>query len=325
MKKLILSNLLLFIVLLGIAQAPQGLNYQAVAYNAGGTPVINQGISVRLSILDGSATGTTVYQETQNPTTDNTGLFSIVIGNGVVVSGTFASINWGNGSKWLKTEIDITGSINYLVMGTSQFMSVPYALYANKAGFNSGSFTIPDGFDNATTVVIPNNTDYIVPIGKNLYLPSAENALTIDGDTLFQTLLSGGSDARTFVGASENSVVNFKVRDGNLLPSIGFLVDKKVQWKTIEVSSTPFSVPTGKQFVVVNITANYLGKGLSFSLISAVNPPTSPQCYFSLNGSPIYLLPNTILQPGSIVTATCPINWNGAPYFTINGYFTSHQ
>jgi hypothetical protein len=122
MKKILLYLPLLLLSISVYAQAPQGLNYQAVAYNVSGSPVTNQSISVRFSILDGSATGTLVYEETQNPTTDNTGLFSIVIGNGTVVSGIFNSINWGNGSKWLKTEIDITGGTSYLVMGTSQFM-----------------------------------------------------------------------------------------------------------------------------------------------------------------------------------------------------------
>src|SRR4051794_38408103 len=124
-KNLILLVLILTCSRLVFAQAPQGLNYQAVAYDAGGLPVANQNISVRLSILDGSSTGVLVYQETQNPTTDNTGLFSIVIGNGTVVSGIFNTISWGNGSKFLKTEIDITGGTNYLVIGVSQFMSVP--------------------------------------------------------------------------------------------------------------------------------------------------------------------------------------------------------
>src|ERR1700755_1284442 len=107
MKKiLVLIAFILTSTSLIFAQAPQGLNYQAVAYNGSGVPVPNQLLGVRLSILDGSATGTLVYQETQAPTTDNTGLFSIVIGNGTVVSGTFNTINWSNGSKWLKTEID---------------------------------------------------------------------------------------------------------------------------------------------------------------------------------------------------------------------------
>ena len=80
MKKLFFLILILTCSRLIFAQAPQGLNYQAVAYNGSGVPVPNQLLGIRLSILDGSATGTLVYQETQGPTTDNTGLFSIVIG-----------------------------------------------------------------------------------------------------------------------------------------------------------------------------------------------------------------------------------------------------
>ena len=327
MKKVftLLATTIFFSIIIK-AQAPQGINYQAVAYDNTSQPVTNQTIGVRLSVLDGGASGTVLYSETQTPNTDNTGLFSIVIGNGNVVSGTFAGINWGNGTKWLKTEIDIAGGNNYVVMGSSQFMSVPYALYADKAGsvasssFSYGSFTIPDGFENVTNIVIQNNTDYTVPAGKNLYIPSAENPLTIDGDTLFCSVLSGGADSRTFVGASENSVVNFKVRNGNILPSIGFLVDKKVQWKTFEVSASPFTVPAGKQFVIVNISAKYLTGGFITFPITYANPPSLPQCYFSLNGTPIYLWPNTILGPGAVVSATCTSTL-GDQYFSINGYF----
>ena len=208
MKNILSTVLLLFILNIAVAQVPQGINYQAVAYDNLSQPVTNHAVGVRLSVLDGGANGTVLYEETQIPNTDNTGLFSIVIGNGTAVSGTFAGINWGNGTKWLKTEIDITGGNNYVVMGSSQFMSVPYALYADKSSYYSGSFTIPDGFKTVTPVLIPANTNYTVPAGKNLYISNPLGTVAVDGDTLSPTMWSTGADPRTMIGASEGSIVN---------------------------------------------------------------------------------------------------------------------
>ncbi|MFT3908546.1 MAG: hypothetical protein QM737_03925 [Ferruginibacter sp.] len=295
MKKIfILIAFILASASLTFAQAPQGLNYQAVAYNGSGVPVPNQLLGVRLSILDGSATGTLVYQETQGPTTDNTGLFSIVIGNGTVVSGAFNTINWGNGSKWLKTEIDITGGTSYVVMGTTQFMSVPYALYANSAGFSGGSFNIPDGFDHITRVIIPDSTNYTVPPGKNLYIPTPMNGVKIDGAMLATQVSGGGGDSKTLIGASENSVVWFRFG-----AKVCFLVDKKVEWKTIDLSGPSFTVPANKQFVIVASSAFFDGS-------SSPNP--MPQtCQTSLNGILYgfgFLLTNSILDEGDVLTSS---------------------
>ncbi|MEI7979974.1 MAG: hypothetical protein WCI53_14085, partial [Bacteroidota bacterium] len=82
----------------------------------------------------GSANGTAVYVETQTPTTNANGLASIEIGSGTLVSGNFATINWANGPYFIKTETDPSGGTNYTITGTSQLLSVPFALYAEKSG-----------------------------------------------------------------------------------------------------------------------------------------------------------------------------------------------
>ncbi len=119
------------------------MNYQAVARNASGNLITNQLVGLRLSILSGSATGTVVYSETQAPTTNQFGLFSISVGTGSVVTGTFTGINWATGQYWLKVELDATGGTNYVLMGSSQLLSVPFALYAATSG--SGAITGPTG------------------------------------------------------------------------------------------------------------------------------------------------------------------------------------
>jgi hypothetical protein len=126
-------------------QAPAKFNYQAVARNTAGNLIINQNISVRVSILTGSVSGTSEYQETHSVTTDGFGVFNILVGGGTVVSGTFAGITWGSASKFLKIEADVTGGTTYQAIATTQILSAPYALYANESGtktFNDSEFSI---------------------------------------------------------------------------------------------------------------------------------------------------------------------------------------
>jgi hypothetical protein len=134
MKKLLFSILCLAAFTGIFAQAPQAFKYQSIVRNSSGNPIANGNISVRATVHDGSAVGTIVYQETHAVTTNAFGLINLEIGNGTVVSGTFSAIAWGTGSKWMQIEADF-GS-GYVAMGTSQLLSVPYALNAgnNVAG-----------------------------------------------------------------------------------------------------------------------------------------------------------------------------------------------
>jgi hypothetical protein len=121
------------------AQAPQGISYQAVARNAQGQPLANDSIAVKFSIIDSIASGTSVYVETHNTTTNSLGIFSLNVGTGIANTGTFNNINWGVNAKFLKVELDTSGTGNsYLVLGTQKMMSVPYALFSGKAEQISG-------------------------------------------------------------------------------------------------------------------------------------------------------------------------------------------
>jgi uncharacterized protein (TIGR02145 family) len=111
-------------------QVPEKMSYQAVIRNTDEQLVKNTAIGMQISILQSSVSGTAVYVERQFPTTNDNGLVTIEIGDGTIVLGTFASIDWANGLYFIKTEIDINGGANYTITGTSQLISVPYALYA---------------------------------------------------------------------------------------------------------------------------------------------------------------------------------------------------
>jgi hypothetical protein len=138
-KKLIFFGLMLLIASMAKAQVPQGIPYQAVTRNAQGQPLASTNVKVRFSILDSIATGTAIYIEAHSLTTTSLGLFTANVGMGTASTGIFNNINWGQNFKFLKVEIDTTATgNNYIVLGTQQMMSVPYALYAREANSVSG-------------------------------------------------------------------------------------------------------------------------------------------------------------------------------------------
>ena len=112
---------------------PNAFNYSAVARDGAGSLVTNQAIALQMSVLQSTAVGSLVYQETHNVSTDDYGLFNLIIGSGAIQQGAFSSINWAGDSYYLKIEMDITGSTNYTNMGTTQFLSVPYAMHSKTA------------------------------------------------------------------------------------------------------------------------------------------------------------------------------------------------
>jgi hypothetical protein len=130
MKKIVLSIGLVMAFIAAQAQSPSRFNYQGIARSGTGQPLITQSLSLRISILDGSATGTTVYQERHTATTNAYGLYNVSIGGGTVISGTIGSVNWASGDKYIKVELDPAGGTAYTDLGTSQLLSVPYAMYA---------------------------------------------------------------------------------------------------------------------------------------------------------------------------------------------------
>jgi hypothetical protein len=121
----------LFFFLNSSAQAPQKMSYQSVIRDVSGNLVVSSPVGLQFSILQGSATGTVVHTETQGVTTNSNGLISTAIGTG--------TIDWANGPYFIKTEIDPTGGTSYTITGTTKLLSVPYALYAEKAGPNTCS------------------------------------------------------------------------------------------------------------------------------------------------------------------------------------------
>lgn len=149
------------------AQAPGGINYQAAIRNAQGNPLSNQTVSIKFSILTGSANGTVVYAENHNNIqTNQVGIVNLVVGQGTAAQGVFANIDWANGNKFLKVEVD------NVLLGTTQLLSVPYALYAEKTNIQAG---------NGISV----NGNVVANTGDNDNNPSNElQTLNISGQVL---------------------------------------------------------------------------------------------------------------------------------------------
>jgi len=143
MKKL---TLLLIILITGItanSQTLPGINYQALLRNAEGQPLASQTIMVLVSILHGSETGTPVYTENHNATTNAFGQINLSIGEGEPILGVFDAINWGSGPFFLKTGVDLTGSGTFQELEVVKFYSVPYSHHSNTANLANVAGSIP--------------------------------------------------------------------------------------------------------------------------------------------------------------------------------------
>ncbi|GAB5417980.1 MAG: hypothetical protein Crog4KO_14330 [Crocinitomicaceae bacterium] len=156
------------------AQSPQLMTYQAVIRNASDALVSNSPVGVQISILQGSPTGVASYIETHTPTSNINGLVTLEIGNGNVVAGNFAAIDWANGPYYLKTETDPTGGTVYSISATTQLLSVPYALHAETATNVDDADSDPN---NEIQNLSLNGTDLTISGGNTVTLPGGSNTL----------------------------------------------------------------------------------------------------------------------------------------------------
>jgi hypothetical protein len=207
MKKIqLLTTLcfLLFTLLVNAQIPPNAFNYSAVARNAAGQPIATTTVGIQITILKTSPTGASQYSENHFVNTDAFGLFNLVIGAGAVQSGSMATIDWSNDDYYLKVGMDAAGGTNFLTMGSTQLLSVPYAMYAKSAGSvsggsSSGNFTHFIGESFGGGVIFHLWKDNV----------GNEHGLIVDTDTL--TYLVNGyidnswSNITTLIGASAQS------------------------------------------------------------------------------------------------------------------------
>jgi hypothetical protein len=204
MKKILTLLLLVVVAITVNAQTPpEAFNYSAVARDANSNPIANSTIGIQISIKIGSPTGNTVYQENHFVNTDGFGLFNLVVGGGSILSGTIADIDWSLDDYYLQVGMDANGGTNFLNMGSTQLLSVPYALYAKSAG----GIQITSISNDGDTLYLSNGETFINGSGGqsgNLVLPTiTTNAVT--GIT---------SNSATFGGAISNANGNQIIETG---------------------------------------------------------------------------------------------------------------
>ena len=283
MKRFILFTFSLLLTFT-IAVAQDGINYQGAATDANGDELTNQNITIRASVLSTSANGNLEWEETHSATTDQFGLFNITIGQGTNTTNgatvLFDDMNWGSGNHFLKIEMDASGGTNYAMIGTTQMMSVPYALYAKSAGIDStmlanmigssGGGTgggcnhiFPDGLKGDPIIWHLPGNDYTVPSGKNLYITffagyGQGESLKIDGleineDNDFQQIIivGAGSVVSTYsTNSGQSSNFNAILVDANVTP---------VVW---HLPGNDYTVPSGKNLYITSFAGYGQGESL---------------------------------------------------------------
>ena len=210
MKTTLLSNLslataLFFLVLFtpnskALAQAPDGVNYQAVIRNLSGALIANTTIAIRIQLKQTSASGTIVFQERHSVTTSAQGVVNLVIGQGTLLGGNFSTVNWATGPYFVSLGVSFTNGTNYLDYGSQQLMSVPYALYAKNAGNQLNQWrygnAIPAGALGAMGDFYLNMTN------GNVYYKSAATTWTLTGNITGPAGASGATGSTGLTGAT---------------------------------------------------------------------------------------------------------------------------
>lgn len=254
MKNICSLLLCLSLTMGSFAQAPQALSYQAIIRDGSNVLVTNTQVGMQISILQGSGSGTAVYVETHLPTTNADGLVSIEIGNGTIVTGTFSGINWGTGPYFLKTETDPdgnTGGLTYTITGTSQLLSVPYALYSGKSDSSSCCNNQWHLLGNANTV---DGVNYLgtadnVPLNFRVNNQKAGRIDQIINNT-FLGYLSGNANTTGF----ENTVVGSEALYSNTIGQQNTAIGAfAMQFNTTGSVNTA----TGEGALNLNTTGNY--------------------------------------------------------------------
>lgn len=212
MKKILSSILFTFIVTVAFAQVPNRISYQAVVRNSNNTLVVDQVVGVKMSILKSSSSGAVVFSETHQPKTNANGLISFEIGGGSSQVGDFSSINWAGDLYFVKTEIDPSGGANYTITGTSQLLSVPYAMHAKTASNVLNHYDADTSATNELQSLTISKDTLFLSKGGHVKLPNHYDAdtsatnelqiLTISNDTLF---LSNGGYVKLPIATSSSS------------------------------------------------------------------------------------------------------------------------
>ena len=182
------------------AQAPDGINYQAVIRTLSGTLVANSTIAIRIQVKQTSASGTIVFQERHSVTTSAQGVVNLVIGQGTLLGGNFSTINWAVGPYFACLGVSFTNGSTYLDYGSQQLMSVPYALYAKNAGNQLNQWRYGNTVPAAALGVL--GDFYLNMTGGNVYYKSNATTWTLTGNITGPAGIAGATGAQGIQGVA---------------------------------------------------------------------------------------------------------------------------
>ena len=279
MKRVYIVFLVLSISTILLAQAPSRMSYQAIIRSSTNELITNHVVGMKISILQGSATGTAVYTETQTPTTNANGLVSIEIGG---ASG-FESIDWADGTYFIKTESDPSGGVNYTITHTSQLLSVPYAFFAGNA---ANGMTVDDisklaGIEEGAEVNV--NADWNATSGDAQIL---NKPTSISGDGSETVIIAGTNIAITGKGTlTDPYIINSKATSSHFIGELfqgGIIVSV---WKENGVehgliaSLTDISIPAiwsnVAELVGISAQSPFDGQANTYAIIAQTGHTTS--------------------------------------------------
>ncbi|MCX7863001.1 MAG: putative metal-binding motif-containing protein [Bacteroidales bacterium] len=231
MKTTIISFLLIIIYFTAKAQAPQGISYQAVVRDNNGNIIANQQVRFRFTIIQDASNGLEVYQEIQNVYTNSMGLVNLFIGYGVPYIGSLSNIDWANHMHFLKVEIDPLGGNNFIELGLTQLVSVPYAFYANICG-NAVSYTAGNGINIANGIISNTAPDQIIVI-------NGQQGISVSGNypnfTIEHTAHNGdvsGTNTLTVTGIQGKPISSNTPQNNNILFYNGTM------WMPVDAATT---------------------------------------------------------------------------------------
>ncbi len=216
MKKLTILILLITLVnLIGFAEVPAAFNYQVVVRNTAGELLVNKNVSFRISILLNSESGTVVYSEKHIATTNSFGLVNLKIGKGTVQSGIFSPGGWGLAPHFVKVEIDTSGGNSFVLMGTSQLLTVPYAFHAQTVEVDNVDDADADPSNELQTISLSDNKITLSDGGGTITLPST-SLWTQSGSNIYYNagkVAIGSTYATTaplYVSATTSEIARFE-------------------------------------------------------------------------------------------------------------------
>ncbi len=273
-------------IFLSQAQVPQSISYQGVARDAAGTVLINQAIAVKFDLHQGSTGGAVVFNEIHNVNTNSFGLFSLMIGS-VNTTG-FTSINWGSGPYFLEVSMDPTGGASFVSVGNQQLLSVPYALYAEKAGNASPTPTIAINAPNTITnpsagvynINVPSTTTYTAGNGIDLTgniitntAPAITPTLTVTGNNI--SINPGNTQALPTYSLTQSGSNIDLLQDGSSIATVSLTPGTSyVAGSGISVTSGTIANTAPDQTVTIT-GAGVSGSYPNFSITPVASPSTT--------------------------------------------------